>query len=103
MPLYPHYQPEFSEQDIEEAQKIVRKHSAGQTQVVRARLLLILSEDPKRSSPSIARELAVHEQTVRKWRKRWTGGEVTLKDNPRSGRRGNFSPSATGSGQSHRL
>ena len=92
LPLYPHYQPEFCQRDIEEAQKLVKKHSAGQTQVVRARLLLILAEDPKRSSPSIARELAVHEQTVRKWRKRWTTGEVTLKDNPRSGRRGDFSP-----------
>jgi hypothetical protein len=65
LPLYPHYQPEFCQRDIEEAQKLVKKHSAGQTQVVRARLLLILAEDPKRSSPSIARELSTQTKLIR--------------------------------------
>jgi len=103
LPLVPHYQPYFSSKEIEQAQRIVRKHTAGQTLVLRARLVLLLADNPALSSPECAKQLAVHQQTVRKWRKRWATEEFTLSDKPRSGRRWDFSPSTQGSSQSNCL
>jgi transposase-like protein len=96
LPLYPKYQPLFSQEEIQKAQDINRKHTAPQAQANRARLVLLLADNPQRSSPSCARELSLHEQTVRKWRKRWTLEEFTLDDKPRCGRNWDFSPSAEG-------
>lgn len=92
LPLYPKYQPTFSITAIQQAQEIARKHTAGHAQSIRAQLVLLLADNPERSSPSCADELNIHEQTVRKWRKRWTLNQFTLNDNPRSGRRWDFSP-----------
>ena len=93
LPLYPKYQPFFSPDEIQQAEKIARKHTAGQTQAKRAQLVLLLSDNPQRSSPSCARALNLHQQTVRKWRKRWTLEDFTLDDKPRPGRNWDFSPS----------
>jgi len=103
LPLYPHYQPHFSSEEVSLAEQTIRKHKAGQTEVKRAHLLLLLADNPKLSSPECATAIDWHEQTVRKWRKRWSIEAVTLTDKPRSGRREAFSPSAKDSNQSHCL
>jgi len=92
LPLYPKYQPVFSAEEVKTAQETSRKHTAPQSQAKRAQLVMLLADNPQRSSPSCADELNLHEQTVRKWRKRWTQEEFTLEDRPRSGRRWSFSP-----------
>lgn len=98
MPLYPKYQPLFSPSEIQQALSVARKHTSPQTQAKRAKLVLLLADNPQRTSPECARQLGLHEQTVRKWRKRWTLEAFSLEDKPRPGRTWDFSPSAENSG-----
>lgn len=88
----PEYTPSFSEQDIIAAQEICRKRNAPYVQVQRASLALFLHEHPNSYSVEAARALRLHEQTVRKWRKRWAEQGFSIQDEPRSGRPRRFSP-----------
>ena len=84
--LLPYYRPAFSRQQLEEAAKLVRRRRAPQGKAMRARLVLLLAENPTISNPAAARLLGVHENTVYNWRKRWATQGWTLSDHPRSGR-----------------
>ena len=53
---------------------------------VRARLALLLAENPTIPNPEAARLLGVHENTIRNWRKRWATEGWCLDDRPRPGR-----------------
>lgn len=92
MPVPPEFNPTFNEEDISRAQEVCRRHSSPQVQVVRAKIALYLHEHPGAPSPHVARALGVHEQTVRKWRKRWTLHGFSLEDLPRPGRPRRFPP-----------
>jgi transposase len=63
-----------SESQISGLQKIVRRHTAGQQIVLRARIVLAALEG--KSNAQIARELHVTLDTVRLWRKRWADLEL---------------------------
>ena len=91
----PLYQPRFSRQEQRQAREIVRKRNVSHGRARRARLVLLLAEDPAISNPEAGRRLGVHENTVRYWRKRWAGEGFSLDDRPRSGRPPSFSPQAT--------
>lgn len=99
----PKYQPVFDPMDLEGLQKISRETTAPYAQVVRARLALLLAQDPALPSPEAARRLGIHEQTARNWRRRWVKEGFSLKDKPRPGGPRAFSPSGPGSGEGHRL
>jgi transposase len=86
------YNPTFSDEDIQKVRELCRRHSAPHTQVQRAKVALLLIENPGIHSAEVARRLAMHEQTVRKWRKRWTQRGFQLEDDPRPGRPRRFSP-----------
>ena len=59
--------------------------------VIRARIVLAAAAD--QSNLAIAAELGLHEDTVRKWRRRFCyQGLEGLKDRPRSGRPARFTP-----------
>lgn len=89
---YPQYQPAFTPEELAKAQQVIRQHNAPHALVVRAKMVLILSEAPKISNAALADEAGVHYNTAWKWRKRWATGGFRLTDDPRSGRPSTFSP-----------
>ena len=95
----PESQPRFSREETRRAEKIARTRSAPHKHVWRARLALALSTDPALSSAEAARRLGVHEQTVRRWRQRWTAEGFSVEDKPHPGRPPSFSPSPRRAGE----
>ena len=89
---YPQYQPEFTPEELAKAQQVIRQHNAPHALVVRAKMVLILSEAPKIGNATLADEAGVHYNTAWKWRKRWATCGFRLTDDPRSGRPSTFSP-----------
>ena len=69
--LKPLYRPQFTVDQIEEAQRICNKHSAPHNMVQRAKLVLLLHQHPDIDNPRAARLVGRHENWVRYWRKRW--------------------------------
>jgi len=99
----PQYQPRFKVTEVEEAQAVVRRTTASQSQVRRARLVLLLSETPAITCGEAAHQLQAHPKFVKKWRRRWATTGFSLVDAPRPGRPRIFSPEGGGRGQEGRL
>lgn len=89
---YPKYRPSFTPEELEKARAVFGQHTAAHTHVVRAKMVLILAEDPSIGNDALAEQAGVHYQTVCKWRKRWATEGFSLQDQPRSGRPSAFSP-----------
>lgn len=93
MPLpQPHYQPQFTPEDLEVARKVAAQTSAPLRAVLRARLALLLATHPDWSHNEIGAACGLKEQTVYKWRRRWTTDGFSLEDAPRPGRPRAFPP-----------
>jgi len=103
MALLPHYRPKFKLEDLKLCRDVQATHTAPHVQVQRARLALLLAEEPEITNPEAGRRLGQHENWVRKWRKRWTKKGFQLKDAPRPGGPARFSPQADRPDQGHRL
>jgi transposase len=88
----PVYQPKFTEEQVECAKRLARRHKTPQAKAKRAQLALLLNERPDIDCVSLAKKLGMHEQWVRKWRRRWVREGFSLDDKPRSGRPPRFSP-----------
>lgn len=82
----PKYQPEFPREFVCEAAAICRQPTAEHRLWQRARMVVLLDENPAASSPEIADEVGLHQASVRNWKKRWSSGEFSLADRERSGR-----------------
>jgi transposase len=82
----PHYQPQFTAHEIAQAREVVRQYHGSHAKVQRAKMVLVLAEDPSIGTPKLARLAGVHPNTAFKWRKRWTQEGFTLEDHPRRGR-----------------
>jgi transposase len=94
LPTSPH-QPHFTAEQLARARKLAQQHSAPHRTVLRARLALVLAENPQITHAEAAARCGLRFSTVYKWRRRWAqeGPEGwTLQDAPRPGRRGRFSP-----------
>ncbi len=75
----------LSQEEREDLEEIVRRHSTPQQLAKRGRMILAAA-DGKRNA-EIARELAVSVDTVRSWRMRWIGLQaLSLQDLPVSER-----------------
>jgi hypothetical protein len=59
--LKPRYRPSFSVNQIEEAERISNKHTAPHNKVQRAKLVLLLHQQPDMDNPQAARFLGRHE------------------------------------------
>lgn len=93
MPLpKPHYQPQFTPEQLAQARKVAAQHSAPVAQVRRARLTLTLAAHPDLSHAEIGALCDLDDETVYKWRRRWATHGWSLTDAPRSGRPRRFSP-----------
>ena len=88
----PVYQPRFSEEEVSQARMVASHHMEAHVRVQRAKMLLLLNGDPEMSTPEVARRVGVHEQTVRKWRRRWFKEGFSLDDRKGRGRKPTFSP-----------
>ena len=99
----PTYQPRFTPEQVAEARRVAARHTEAHVKVVRARMVLALSEHPEWTTPELAQKVGVHEQTARKWRRRWATEGFSLEDRQRPGRKSGFSPSASSSRQSNRV
>jgi len=62
---------DLTPQERAELVALIRRHSAGQQQVLRARIVLAAADG--RNNSRIARELGIALETVRLWRRRWLG------------------------------
>jgi hypothetical protein len=90
----PTFQPRFTPEQVTQARQVAARHTEAHIKVLRARLVLALDERPSLSTPQLARQVGVHQQTARKWRKRWFKEGFTLQDHKGRGRKPAFSPSA---------
>jgi transposase len=88
----PKYRPEFSPEEVSQARQVSRKWKSTNGKARRARLALLLAENPELSNTEAARMLGVHRNTVGNWCKRWEDDGFGLEDKPRSGRPRRFSP-----------
>jgi hypothetical protein len=101
--LLPTFRPRFPVEFVQQAQELVRRQKVSLRLWQRASLVLLLHEDPELSNPVAAKEIGLSDQWVRKWRRRWDGGDFSLDDRPRSGRPPGYSPLGTIARQSCRV
>jgi len=100
MPLpKPHYQPQFTPEQLALARKVAGQRAAPLREVQRARLALELAAHPELPHAEIGARCGLREQTVYKWRRRWATHGFSLTDAPRSGRPRAFSPSGHRGGE----
>ena len=95
----PAYQPTFGADDLAHCRRVIRQHSAPQAQVARAKLALLLHEQPALDNVAAGRRLGKHENWVRYWRRTWVREGFRLSDKPGRGRKPAFSPPAGRHGQ----
>lgn len=81
------YQPAFTEAQVAEGRALLRRQTAPQAQAYRAKLALLLHDDPRLDNEAAGRRLGKHANWVRYWRKRWAGGGFRLADRGGRGRK----------------
>jgi hypothetical protein len=102
MPSQSPFRIEPSEEERAVLQKRARSHTGAYWEVVRARIVVLASEEI--SNKEIASRLDTSPQVVWKWRKRFhQEGLKGLEDRPRSGRPPSCSPRSKDGGEVHRL
>jgi hypothetical protein len=95
----PKYQPTFSGEARALCAQTVRRHNAPQSQVHRAKLALLLAEQPAVDNVTAGQRLGKHANWVRYWRKRWATDGFRLTNQGGQGRKPAFSPAGRGDGQ----
>ena len=95
----PTYRPTFSEAQIATCRALVRRQSAPQAHVYRAKLALLLHAEPALDNEAAGRRLGKHANWVRYWRKAWATTGFRLVDRPGRGRKPAFPPAAGGAGE----
>ncbi len=89
----PRYQPTFFEAQIAACRALVRRQNAPQAQVYRAKLALLLHDDPALDNEAAGRQLGEHANRVRYWRKAWAQDGFRLTDRGGRGGKPAFPPS----------
>lgn len=88
----PAFRPEFPEDFVEGAHQIVRRRTAQFQQRQRAKLVLLLHENPLVSNVAAGEHVEMHPDSVRDWRRRWAKGDFSLQDKSGRGRKPAFFP-----------
>lgn len=99
----PTYQPTFTEAHLAACRALLRRHSAPQAQVYRAKLALLLHEQPALDNEAAGRALGKHANWVRYWRRVWVREGFRLSDKPGRGAKPALPPPGGGDGQGARL
>jgi len=88
----PDYPINLTEAERKKLEELVHAHKSGQTQVMRAQILLSANAHPEWGNQQIAKWARTSDRIVRKWRGRWVATH-SIADAPRSGAPRRFSPS----------
>ena len=88
----PAFQPRFPKALVDEAKHVVAQRTVALRRWQRARLVLLLHDNPKLSNVQAGRQVSLSDQAVRFWRRRWARGDFSLDDQPGRGRKPGFSP-----------
>lgn len=99
----PAFQPRFPQTFVEAAQRIVAQRVVALRRWQRARLVLLLHDNPKLSNVQAGRQVSLSDQAVRFWRRRWASSDFSLEDKPGRGRKPGFSPLRARSSQGNGL
>jgi hypothetical protein len=91
----PTFRPEFPEDFVEQARRIGRQRVVPFQIRQRAKLVVLLYETPYMSNAAAGRQVELHPESVRQWRRRWYEGEFSLQDKSGRGRKPTFSPSGS--------
>lgn len=90
--IAPLYQPKLSAEDVAHAQEVARRSTSRQDHARRARLALVLADNPALTNPEAGQRVGMHPNSVRNWRKAWCQGPFRLTDLPGRGRKPRLSP-----------
>jgi hypothetical protein len=82
----PKYQPRFTEAEVAQAQAWATSQTLPHAEMQRARLVLLLHEQPDLRSLDAGRRLRQSASWVCKWRRRWVERGFSLQDTPHRGR-----------------
>jgi hypothetical protein len=82
----PAHHPKFAKSDVQRVEKVLRSSKAPYAHGRRAKLASLLHSQPGIGNTEAARLVGMHDQTVRRWRRRWATEGFCLEDKPRSGR-----------------
>ena len=92
----PRYQPTFTAEQVATCQHLIRRHSAPQAQVYRAKLALLLHDDPTLNNVAAGHQVGKHGNWVRYWRRIWACEGFRLTDQPGRGAKPRVSPPTNG-------
>jgi hypothetical protein len=99
----PIFYPTFPKGFLEEARAEVRRKTASQRSVQRSQLALLVHEHPDWDQELLGRHVSLSGRQVHRWRKRWAAGDFSLEDVAGRGRKADFSPPGSCTGQGPRL
>ena len=95
----PTYRPTFSPEQVAACEQLLRRPTAPQAQVERAKLALLLHAQPELDTAGAGRCLGKQVNWGFRWRRAWATEGFRLTDKPGRGRKPTFSPSAGRHGQ----
>jgi hypothetical protein len=90
----PTYHPTFTPDEVAACERLLRRPTAPQAQVERARLALLLHAQPDLDTAAAGRRLGKHVNWVFRWRRTWAREGFRLTDRPGRGRKPALSPPA---------
>jgi len=88
----PAFRPCFPDDFVARATLVAHRRTEASCRWQRARLVLLLHEQPALSNVEAGLLVGLHPDSVRLWRKRWAQGHFILEDRPGRGRKPVFSP-----------
>jgi len=88
----PAYRPSFPQEFVAAARRLARHRTIRFQLRQRATLVLLLHEHPALSNVEAGRQVDLHPDSVRHWRRRWVAGHFSLDDEPGRGSKPRFSP-----------
>lgn len=92
----PTYRPTLTPAEVAACERVLRRPSAPQAQVARAKLALLLHARPELSTAAAAREVGRQVNWVFRWRRAGATGGFRLTDRPGRGRKPALSPPGSG-------
>ena len=78
----PDYPINLTEAERKKLEELVHAHKSGQTQVMRAQILLSANAHPEWGNQQIAKWARTSDRIVRKWRGRWVATQATRRRAP---------------------
>ena len=88
----PLFRPSFPDDFLDQARQLSRRRTIRFQLRQRAKLVLLLHEQPALSNVEAGQQVDLHPDSVRNWRRRWSTGDFALEDATGRGAKPRFSP-----------